>query len=261
MYKVDYGLYEKYQKKIVSDYASLDPTVYGLLTRRKSVFPGPKQKDKTWSEWREEFQILQEVAKSKEEKEKILQDFKALKSKVKKLVDENEVCPKIEKLPVSSFDLDKAGRDQKLKAGRDDCEDLRLRLEHDISEMKRVTSWIRETFWNPQTILGKSLIAILGTEHVTNYPSVAEKSNVKYHLQWAIFCKEVVQTIVENETFRPWQLYDKEELEIDLNKRLKLKQEERGRIDLLFEDEEDEEVAEEDTKEEIAMEGKGRDIL
>ncbi|XP_034195521.2 cilia- and flagella-associated protein 43 [Osmia lignaria lignaria] len=255
MYKVDYALYEKYQRKIFSDYVTLDPTAYGILTRRRSVFPGPKQKDKTWSEWREEFQILQETETCKEEKEKILQDFKALKGKVKKLVDENEVCPKIEKLPMSSFDLDKAGRDHKLKAGRDDCEDLRLKLEHDIGEMKRVTRWIRETFWNPQTILGKSIIAIFGTEHVTNYPSVAEDSNVKYRLQLATFYKEVIQTIVENETFRPWQLYDKEELEIELGKRLKLKQEERRRIDLLFAEEEDEEIVEEDTKEEIAMEG------
>ncbi|XP_076388248.1 cilia- and flagella-associated protein 43 [Megachile rotundata] len=255
VYKVDYNLYEKYRKKMNADYASLDATAYSLLTRPKVEFPGPEQDDETWSEWRERMQIIEETAKCEVEKADILQEFRSLKGKVKKLLDENETCPEIERLPVSSFDLDKAGRDQKLKAGRDECEDLRLKLEHDTSETKRVTNWIREAFWNPQKILGKSLVAIFGSQHVTNYPSIAEPPRAKDLLQWATFCKEILSTIVETETFRPWKLYNEQELEVELSKRMKLKEEEARRIDMFFEDEEDEEVSVEDTKEDRTMEG------
>ncbi|OAD57469.1 WD repeat-containing protein 96 [Eufriesea mexicana] len=188
IYKVEHGFYEKVKKKINSDYANLDPTIYEVLMNPKYELPDTKEGDKTWSDWRDEMQLREEEEKCREERTAILADFEVLRSKVKKLLDANEASPEIEKLPVSAFDLDIAGRDQKLKAGRDVCESLHLEMEHNIFEMKRVSRWIRETFWDSQEVQGKSLFAILGTTEVTNYPSVAEDPYEKDHLKWAIFC-------------------------------------------------------------------------
>ena len=242
LYKAQYGVYEKMKKKIQSDYASLDPVIYELLTRRKYEFPDPRQGDKTWSDWRQEIQLREEEEKCREERTAILREFEALQGKVRKLLDANEASPEIEKLPVSFFDLDLAGRDQKLKAGRDICEDLHLELEHNISEMQRVSRWIRETFWNPQEVVGKCLYAILGTMLVTNYPEFAEEPDEKYHLQWAKFCKKTAYSSLENDEFIPWRIYTTEELQVELNKKQRLLREHERRLDLLIDDDDQQEL-------------------
>lgn len=251
------------RKKIQSDYASLDPAVYELLTRRKYEFPDPRQGDKTWSDRREEIQLREEEEKCREERTMILREFEALQGKVRKLLDANEASPEIEKLPVSVFDLDLAGRDQKLKAGRDVCEDLRLELEHSITEVQRVSRWIRETFWNPQEVVGKCLYAILGTMLVTNYPEFAEDPDEKHHLQWAKFCKKTAYGSLENDEFAPWGIYTAEELQVELNKKQKLLHEHERRLDLLIDDDDQQELEQEkmaiveaDLEERRAMGGK-----
>ncbi|XP_043526781.1 cilia- and flagella-associated protein 43-like [Frieseomelitta varia] len=245
LYKAQQGVYEKMRKKIQSDYASLDPAVYELLTRRKYKFPDPRQGDKTWSDWREEIQLREEEEKSREERTTILREFEALQGKVRKLLDANEASPEIEKLPVSFFDLDLAGRDQKLKAGRDICEDLHLELEHNIAEMQRVSRWIREAFWNPQAIVGKCLYAILGTMLVTNYPEFAEEPDEKHHLQWAKFCKKTAYSSLENGEFAPWRIFTAEELQVELNKKQRLPRELERRLDLLVDDDDQQELEQE----------------
>lgn len=275
---MEHGLYEKTKKKINSDYANLDPTIYEALTNPKYEFPDPKEGDKTWSDWREEMQLREEEEKCREERTAILTDFEVLRSKVKKLLDANEASPEIEKLPIAVFDLDIAGRDQKLKAGRDVCESLHLELEHNISEMTRVSKWIRETFWDPQEVEGKSLFAILGTIEVTNYPTVAEEQDAKDHLKCAIFCKKTAYGILENDVFDPWRVYTAEQLEMEISKKQKVFREDDRRIDKLLDaddadddddlhdddedmnkkEQEEKEIAEIDMEERRAMEGKGR---
>ncbi|CAK9809620.1 Cilia- and flagella-associated protein 43 [Anthophora quadrimaculata] len=257
LFKMESDLYERHKKKIASDYASLDPVIYDILKRPKYEFPDPEEHgDKTWFEWREEEQIKEEEEKCREEKIAILKDFDVLRGKVKKLLDANEVSPEIERLPVAAFDLDLNGRDQKVKAGRDVCEDLRLELEHNISEMQRVSRWIRENFWKPQKILGKCLFAIFDNTQVTNYPSFVEDPYTKDHIQWAKFCKDTAYGIVVEDTFKPWQLYSEEELQVEVNKKMKLFREEDKRIDLLLDDDEEEkEVDEEEMEMQREMEG------
>ncbi|XP_076766960.1 cilia- and flagella-associated protein 43-like [Xylocopa sonorina] len=257
IYKVEQGLHEKLRKKIASDYASLDPAIHESLTRSVYEFPGPKEGDKTWTEWREDAQVREEEEKCREERAAILKDFEALRGKVKQLLDANEASPEIEKLPVSAFDLDIKGRDQKLKAGRDVCENLHLELEHNIFEMRRVAKWIKEAFWDPQTVVGKCLYAIFGNAEVTNYPAVAEDSHAKDHLKWANFCKKTAYSVLENDRFEPWRNYTNEELEVELNKKMKLHRGDDRRIDLLLDDdeEEDEGVGDVDVDQQKALEG------
>lgn len=196
-------------------------------------------------------------------------DFEVLRGKVKKLLDTNDASPEIEKLPVSSFDLDLTNRDQKLKAGRDICENLRLELEHNISETRRVSKWIHKVFWDPQQVLGKCLFAIFGTIQVTNYPEFSEATDEKYHFQWANFCKKTAYDILENDKFEPWRIYTAEELQVELHKKQKVYYEHERRLDLLLENDDDQEELEEekiaivkaDLEEQRAMQGKSRCFL
>ncbi|CAL7945361.1 unnamed protein product [Xylocopa violacea] len=255
--KVEHGLYEKMLKKIASDYASLDHAIHESLTRPTYEFPDPKDGDKTWTEWREDEQIREEEVKYREEKAAILKDFEVLRGKVKQLLDANEASPEIEKLPVSAFDLDIKGRDQKLKAGRDVCENLHLELEHNIFEMQRVAKWIKEAFWDPQTVIGKCMFAIFGSAVVTNYPAVAGEPHAEDHVNWADFCKKTAYSILEDDRFEPWKTYTNEQLEVELNKKMKLHRGEERRIDRLldFDDDEDESIVDVDVDVQKALHG------
>ncbi|KZC03850.1 WD repeat-containing protein 96 [Dufourea novaeangliae] len=255
--QMDYALYEKNRKKILSDYASLDSPILELLSRPKYRFPDPeKEGDKTWSEWRQEMQIEVEVVQCKQKKAGILKDFDVLKGKVKTLLDANETCPEIEKLTVSAFDLDITGRDYKLKAGRNKCEDIRLELEHKIHDMNRVSMILKESFWDPQKVLSKSLVALLGDRVVTNYPAFKEDLYVEDNLRWAHFEKEAVQKIVVGDTFEPWRLYNEEELDVELTRRLTLYREEDTKFAMLLEEEEEDKgISEEELARERTLDG------
>ncbi|XP_076647155.1 cilia- and flagella-associated protein 43 [Halictus rubicundus] len=257
LHRVDYTLYDKNRKKIHSDYTNLGAEALEMLSGSTHKFPDSEGfENKTWTEWRKEVQLQKETAQSEEERAQILQDFEVLKAKVKALLDANESCPEIERLPVAAFDLDRTGRDHKLQTSRNQCEDLRLELEHNIREMKRVSNWLKETFWEPQEVLGKALTAIFGERTVVNYPSVAEDPTTKDLLQYAQFSKDSVQMILEEDTFRPWQLYTAEELEMEINKCMTLHQGEHMKMDMWLEEEEEEKgISEEELARQRAMDG------
>ncbi|XP_078052149.1 cilia- and flagella-associated protein 43-like [Augochlora pura] len=243
LYRVDYTLYDKNEKKVQSDYASLSSELNEMLSGPRYQFPDPEENgEKTWFDWRNAAQLQREVAQCEEERSQILTDFEVLKGKVKALLDANEICPEIERLPVSAFDLDRAGRDQKLKTGRNQCEDLHLELEHGIGEMKRVSYWLKETFWDPQKVIGKCLVAILGNRVVANYPAVEGDPRTAELLEFSQFSKDSVSMIIDEDTFQPWKLYTDEELEVELNKCVKLHHEVDIKMDMLLEEEEDEKV-------------------
>lgn len=256
MYGIESGLYEKQKRKIQSDYSSIDTSIFDLLTRPKYEFPDPELGDKTWAEWRDEEQMKQEAERSIPLKTAILTDFDVLRGKVKKLLDTNETGPEIEKLPVSSFDLDTAGRDHKLKTGRNVCENLRLEMEHHIFEVQRVYIWIKESFWDPQELVGKCLFSIFGKMEVTNYPTVQEKPFTQDYLRWTKFCKETEDNILENGRFEAWKVYTSDMLEAEVNKQMTLYREEVRRIDLLLEDEDEYVTTEDDIEQLRAIEGK-----
>nr|XP_033326899.1 cilia- and flagella-associated protein 43 [Megalopta genalis] len=248
LHRVDYTLYDKNEKKVQSDYASLPSEFHEMLSGSRYQFPDPEENgEETWFSWRKEAQLQREVAQCEEERSQILKDFEVLKGKVKALLDANEICPEIERLPVSAFDLDRAGRDQKLKAGRNQCEDLHLELEHGISEMKRVSNWLKETFWDPQKVIGKSLVAIFGDREVVNYPETEDDPRTAELLQFSQFSKDSVSMILDEDTFQSWKLYTDEELELELNKCMKLHHEADIKMDMLLEEEEDEKVISEMT--------------
>lgn len=252
---MDYTLYNKNRKKIQSDYSNLSAEILEMLSGSTRKFPDSKEnEDKTWSEWREDLQLQKEMAESENERTQILKDFNVLKAKVKALLDANETCPEIERLPVSAFDLDRTGRDQKLKTSRNECEDIHLEFEHNIREANRVSNWLRKTFWEPQEVVGKAMTAIFGDRMVVNYPSVAEDPSTKELLEYAQFAKDSVNMILEESTFYPWQLYSGEELEIAVHKCMTLHQIEK--MDLLLEDEEEEKgISEEELAKQRALDG------
>lgn len=256
VYPVDHGWYEEQKKKILSDYASLDPAIRSSLTRARQDFPAAdERKYGSWEEWREDVQLQEEARFYAAEKAAIMRDLAALKATVTQLLDANETCPEIEKLPVSVFDLNKTDRDQKLKAAKDEREDVRMELEHLCASTDRVAGWIKTTFWDPQIVFGRSIFSFHGDVEVTNYPLVEGDPYFKDHLQWAQFARDSVRSIVDD-TFQPWRNYTDDQLRTELSKPVKVyREEKKRRMDMLLEDEE-REIDPEELAELRAVEGK-----
>lgn len=167
-----------------------------------------------------------------------MKDLETLKVTVRQLLDANETCPEIERLPVSAFDLNKMGRDQKLKTAKDEREDIRMELEHLCASTNRVANWIKTTFWDPQIVLGRSIFSFRGDREVTNYPLVEGDPYFKDHLQWSQFARDTMRTIAED-TFQPWRSYTEHQLRTELSKFVKVCYRDKiCRVIMLLEEEE-----------------------
>lgn len=232
--------YEQQEEKILSDYASLDPAIHASLTRTRQDIPTADEilKYGSWEQWREDMQQEEEARFYAAEKAAIMKDLEVLKATVSQLLDANEICSEMERLPMSAFDLNKPGRDQKLKTAKDEREDIRMELEHLCASMDRVASWIKTTFWDPQIVLGRSVFSFRDDTEVTNYPLVEGDPYFKDHLQWAQFARDSVRSIVDD-TFQPWRNYTDEQLWIELSKPVRVYHEDKKRrMDVFLEDEE-----------------------
>ncbi|XP_018345203.1 PREDICTED: cilia- and flagella-associated protein 43-like [Trachymyrmex septentrionalis] len=236
VYSVDYEQYmyeEERKEKILSDYASLDPAIRASLTRARINFPATDEEGfETWEEWQQNMQLREETRFYAAEKAAITKDLEALKDAVRQLLDANETYSEIERLPVSAFDLDKAGRDQKLKTAEKEREDTRMELEDHCASMDDMVSWIKKTFWDPQIVLGRSIFSFRDNTEVTNYPLTKEDPYFKDHLQFAQFTKNSIRSVIYD-TFQPWYNYTEDQLQ---KFREPIRKFERRRTELLLEE-------------------------
>lgn len=189
--------------------------IHASLTRTRQDFP--EKKYGSWEQWREEVQLEKEAKFFAAKKAAIMKDLEALKITVKQLLDANETCPEIERLPVSAFELNKMGRDQKLKTAKDEREEVRMELEYLCASTNRVANWIKTTFWDPQVVLGRSIFSFRGDMEVTNYPLIEEDPYFKDHLQWAQFARDTIRAIADD-TLQPWRNYTYDQLQTELCK-------------------------------------------
>lgn len=236
-YSVNHEWREKWMQRILDDYAGLDPAIYASLTRARQEFP-TNGSNETWEEWRQGAQVREEATLYTAKKAAIMKDLTALKESVRQLLDANETRPEIERLLVPAFDVDRVGRDQRLKAAKDTREDVRMELEHVEASTDRVANWIKKSFWDPQVVPGRSLFSFRGDTEVTNYPLLAEEPFFKEHLQWAQFSRESMRNIVDGDTFQPWRVYTDDQLQAELSKPMRVRREdEEYKMDVFFEDE------------------------
>ncbi|KAL2712341.1 cilia- and flagella-associated protein 43-like [Vespula squamosa] len=255
LYLVDASQSEKEKKKIVADYANLNPSLVNLLNpakRRLNKFQ--EEIDLTWVEWIAKEKLEEEETACAEERTSIMKDFLILKNDVVELLNKNEIVPELERLPVSDFDLDKVEREHAMKVAKNAREDKRLEYEFNCSTMDHIADWIKKTYWDPQKILAKSIFSILDNLEVTNFPFVQENPEVKEAIEYAQFQKSFLSNIGKTKYFQFWKVYKESELELILEDPLKLIREERVRVDELLEDEELE-IDEEELAENRAFEG------
>ncbi|XP_046615364.1 cilia- and flagella-associated protein 43-like [Neodiprion virginianus] len=234
------------------DYATLDPGVVKMLTQARVHFaPASECKDQTWIEWKRSLKIAAETKEHAATRASIQSSIAALKATVAHLINVNEACAEIEQLPISAFDLDKVSRDQKLKAARDEREDVRCMLEWNCAGMDRVADWIKESFWEKQQVQAQSIYSIFGRFKVLNYPTVPTDREDAILLNWARFSKQFTNSVVDFSTnFYPWIAPFNKVQDIMAQSTMKLEQslsvvDEKQRMDGILEEDEEDAVVDE----------------
>lgn len=211
--------YETQKSSIEADYRSLDPNIVEMLSRPLQEFASPEERQNmTWKEWIQKKRNHEEEVQCATNRRLIFSEFEILKIKIRKLIDENEICQEIEKLPISAFDVDKVTRDQKTKVAKDDREDLRLELEHNCTKMDQLSDWIKTKYWDSQLNLAKSLFSIFGTTEIENYTNDSFEPYSKEQQRWAVFNNDIISQLRKRDSFAPWRLYTTAELNSELKK-------------------------------------------
>ena len=242
-YAIRFDDYANNQAIVEADYASLDSVILDMLSRPLHEFPLFEEREQmTWIEWVEKQKLLEEEKLCAEKKASILSRFDILKAKVVKLMEENDNIPEIERLPLEAFDLDKVSREQKMKAAKDEREDIRLEIEYNCSEMDRVADLIKSKFWDTQATPLKSIFSFSGSTIIENYPLEKVKPYHEEQQKWAVYTRELNNELRGQDSFAPWRLYTPSELNLELqNVNRMQKIDEKKRMDELL-DKQDEEV-------------------
>lgn len=234
-HEVFYNNYEN--SKNFTDYRSLDSVIFDMLSRPLQEFaPLEERQNLTWREWIQKKIIQEEELTCANNRAAILSEFENIKTKIVKLIDENEKYLDIEKLPISAFDLDKVLREQKTKTAKDEREDTRLELEYNCKKMDELSDWLKAKYWDSQVNLSKSIFSIFGTTEVENYTNDSFKPYHKEQQRWAVFNNDIINQLRKKDSFAPWRLYTKMELNLELEKvgRLPI-EDEKERMDALLE--------------------------
>ncbi|XP_057334464.1 cilia- and flagella-associated protein 43-like [Microplitis mediator] len=171
------------------DYFSLNPGIYQLLSQEGIKIP--VDSNQTWEEWNSEREKLKEELECRERKIEIKSELMELKNKIQKMLDENQNSKEIERLPIGSFDLARFPREQKIKAGKEEREDLRLKFKFECDAMDKVSKWIKMNFWDPHKVKPKSVFSFSDTE-ITNYPSIEDPADEGV-LEWIDELEESVK--------------------------------------------------------------------
>ncbi|XP_043277754.1 cilia- and flagella-associated protein 43-like [Venturia canescens] len=258
-YRIAFEEYEEKKPSLLADYSNLEPGILKLLSKRLGEFPPAENGvKKTWVEWSEEQMILEEEKLCAEEKIALRADFVKLQTKLVELLDHNESCPDIERLPIAAFDLDKANHDSRVKLARDERDDARLELEASCVAMDRVTNWIKSNLWDSQKVMARSIFPFSDEIEVTNYASSDENPQSKDMLDQARFFKDSIQNVMDKEIFAPWKLYTRSQLDLVLQRKSglpRLDEKQRMTALLAVEDEEDQEAVRDEIENRLASEG------
>lgn len=250
-----YMVNEDYEKRLDEYVKTIERKQVEFLTKPIDYFYDTEGSDDlTWIEWKEKQHVEEEKASSSKEKEKIVSMLTTLKNKVIDLLSNNDTCSDLKKLPISAFALDKAFREKRMKAAKDEREEVRDKVEWDCLEKERVTEFIQENFWEPQRVLAQSVFGIFDGIEITNYTTCDEKSNTTNFLNCCRFSRDLINELTKDCTIYPWKTYSETELKSEFDKQSRVLK--IDDIDKLIDNEEQSDVdIEEERDQRLLLEG------
>lgn len=149
-------------------------------------------------------------------REEILTDLQELKAKLKKLIDNNEVAPEDEKLPLEAFDLDKEGAHSLSVFAQVERDSVQSSITSESAALTKITNLIISTTWDLMAVKGKNLRGIFTRLKVENYALSHPDPKAADNLQRAIMWRSSETPVSKYDVFHPWIPKKYEQLALSL---------------------------------------------
>lgn len=137
-------------------------------------------------------------------REGILIDLQELKTKLKKLIDNNEVAPDDEKLPLEAFDLDKVGAHGLSVFAQLERDAVQSSITSESAALTKITNFIISTTWDLMEVKGKNVRGIFTRLKVENYALSHPDPKAVDDLQRAIMWRSSERPVSKHDVFHPW---------------------------------------------------------
>lgn len=137
-------------------------------------------------------------------REEILKDLQELKAKLKKLIDNNEVAPEDEKLPLEAFDLDKEGTHSLSVFAQVERDAVQCSITSESAALTKITNLIISITWDLMEVKGKNVRGIFTRLKVENYALGLPDPKAADNLERAILWRSAERPVSKNDVFHPW---------------------------------------------------------
>ncbi|CRL02421.1 CLUMA_CG015140, isoform A [Clunio marinus] len=188
-------------------------SIYLFSQDTSGGFPGLQKEHigKKFTDLKSE-QTYQMEAKESEETRKILfGKLKRLRSQIRKMLDENEICPEDERLEIQDFNLDLVTAEQKESNAREDRNHEEKKMMDYIEAQTVLNDWIISKCWNPMEVKGAKLRGMFINMFVDNYPLLPEVKDKE--MERIVLLRAVENSVALEDTFLPWRPIPTMELE------------------------------------------------
>lgn len=174
----------------------------------------------------------------------IIKNLNLIKKRMNQMLDRNNNIQDIKKLEICIFNINKKDAIRKSKESKSKCMNLQHRIEANIMFQNQISDWIRENFYNHQTVLDRSICGIYNHIEVTNYVLIEEPLNDPAHYKYAEFSHSVLLELFQISKIQIWRFQNSKDLEKMYNLQVRITESNQIVIDLLSHRKDDPEESE-----------------
>ncbi|XP_055684222.1 cilia- and flagella-associated protein 43 [Lutzomyia longipalpis] len=172
--------------------------------------------DASWLEVQRMEQKNCERQKYQERRDAILRDLDNLRREIGKLLDNNEICPDEEKLPIHEFNLDSNRVENMIKKAERDRQAEIGKMQEFMAAQNEITVWIRKSCWDQMSVKSTKVRGIFTDLFIENYP-VLEMNGIWEKRLSQILMWIQLENLTNADKFLPWKPIPTTQLEFVLN--------------------------------------------
>lgn len=177
---------------------------------------GEDSSDQPWLAIKHEQELENIRKKYASEKRDILNEFNAIKEKLKICIDANEADPSEEQLPINSFNLDPCAEQSLIELARAKRQQEHENLKQLCLERNQLIDWIKQNTWELMEVKSTKLHGIFTKLCVENYALHHTDKEFEENIRRIHFWRSREQIAGGNDIFHPWIPRSVDELEKQL---------------------------------------------
>lgn len=169
-----------------------------------------------WIDMERISKLESEKLQFKQERLQIMKDFKAVKSKLRKLLDANDVATDEQRLPVQAFNLNESTTEELKERAKLEREEEHNKLLSFIISQEKINAMIIQKCWNIMERKPVKVRSIFTKLAVENYPSLPNERDHEFLAKMAVYRE--TELMASHDALLPWKPTPTYQLESILNR-------------------------------------------